>query len=130
MQAAKTLININCRRFLILLEKFSRFLVEQELSRTQCIHWSPRAEEWGGPQGTEPQPSVHKPPRDSWCAGRERKANSQKGWKKQPRELHGGIGGQQNPKCAVQIQVNSYRKGDGVKLLLPSRGVCPLILSP
>ena len=76
IQAAKTLININCWRFLALLEKFSRLLVEQKLTRTQCIWWSPKAEEWRGPQGTEPQPSVHKPPRDSWCAGRERKVKS------------------------------------------------------
>lgn len=75
-QAAKALININCWRFLTLLEKFSRLLVEQKLTRTQNTCWSPKAEEWGGPHGTELQPSVHKPPRDSWCAGRERKVNS------------------------------------------------------
>lgn len=94
LQAAKALININCWRFLTLLEKFSRLLVEQKLTRTQGMCWSPKAEEWRGPQGTEPQPSVHKPPRDSWCAGRERNVNSQKGKEKQPRESCGGIGGQ------------------------------------
>lgn len=83
LQAAKALININCWRFPASLEKFSR------LTRIQYIFWSLKAEEWIGPQGTELQPSAHKPP--SWCAGRERKVNSLEGWKKQPRELHGGI---------------------------------------
>lgn len=67
LQAAKSLININCWRFLTLLEKFPSSLVEQKLTRTQCTSWSPKAEKWRGPQGTEQQPSVHKPPRDSWC---------------------------------------------------------------
>lgn len=40
LQAAKALININCRGFLTLLERFSRFLVEQKLTGTQSRCWS------------------------------------------------------------------------------------------
>lgn len=39
LQAAKALINNNCRSFLTLLEKFSRFLVEQKLTGTQGRCW-------------------------------------------------------------------------------------------
>lgn len=81
LQAAKASININCWRFLTLLEKFSSLLVEQKLTRMQCTFWSPKAEKWRGLQGTELQPNVHKPPRDSWCAETEGNRSSYKGRK-------------------------------------------------
>lgn len=39
LQAAKVLININCRSFLTLLEKVPRFLVEQKLTGTRGRCW-------------------------------------------------------------------------------------------
>lgn len=130
LQAAKAVINIDCWRFPTLLEKLSRLLVEQKLTRTQCRCWSPKAEEWRGPQGTEPQPSMQKPPRDSWCEEGGGKRIAPKAGKISPGNWTVALEDNKTPNVLFRLKLTLHCKGDGVKLLLPSRGVCPLSLSP
>lgn len=122
LTGSKSLNNINCRSFLTLLEKFSRFLVEQKLTGTQCRCWSPKAEEWRGPQGSEPQPSVHKPPGYSWCAGRRRKGITKKAGKSSPGNCLVALEDNKPQTVLLRPKLTLHCKD---KILLPSGAACP-----